>query len=541
MKLEINGQEADYKGKIAITRQTFDANNLSVRLVDITNRFVLPKSDNNKKIIKGANRLESDALEVLYDSRIIDSFFLFNGMGILTESGNEWKFQLTDPSKAFFDGLSAKLNELDFEADSFVYGSTSYNTLKNLSSSVWVWPVVQMHESETATDLQYLRPHFSFWTILSAMFTSRGWSLSVDTSLLQNIGIQANENNFYFTSYQKTLSGDAIGDLTTKDFSNDVVITSTTIDLGTNKTAFKLRGLVSSDGVSSITFNDDEIALKDGLFDYDETTSELTGVVTITLNGTATFTDTLLYTLIRESSFDDLSTFDPTDFLVKAYDNLPDLKQIELFKDALTMTFSIIVPDSLNKSIQLVSLGGLNSQNKTDWSEKYIEDSETIKSRLKGLNKKNLLTYKNGVGDSSFNTSLEFLEDEKDYLSLRYAGSPDKEDYAIYNIYIVDADGNNVREASQGLRVVYIDGINGKFSPLNWSNLVAGFYENYFISLDKPKAIDAKFNLKKLDVLGFNPLELIYLDQYNNSFIVQQISQYVPGEATTVKLLKYGR
>lgn len=542
MRLEINGIVADYEGKIAITRQTFDANNPEIRLLDITNKIVLPKTTNNKKIFNLPDDLSLPALNVLFPAKIIDTFFLFNGFGFLTEVGNEWKFQLVDKSKSFFDDINKKLNELDFEDENIIYGATAYNTLKNISSSVWVWPIVQMHESVSETNLQYLRPHFNFWNILNKIFTSRGYSVVIDSDIIQTIGLQANSKDFFFTSYQKTLNGTTLGALTVNDFNFGVTVGASSLNVGANnKTAFRLRGWVDSIGGGLIKFNDDEIVIKDGLNYYDETTSELLDAVAITLTGSATFDNVYLYTIIKESSFDNLATFAPSGYMVKVFDNLPDLSQKDLFKDALIITNSIIVPDNLNKVINLQSLGSLNKLNVVDWSNKLIDKTDIIRNDIANLCKKNLLQYANGIGDSYFNTSIEFIEDEKTFLKFNYFGSVDKTYFAVYNNYIIDADGNNVRDKSEGLRIVSINGIYAKFEPLKWSNLVLNYYNSLFNSFLDPREIVLSFNLKKLDVINFDPLKLIYLSQFNCNFIIESINNYIDGEFTQVKILKYVR
>lgn len=542
MRLQINGKEVDYEGKIAISRQTYDANNLGIRLIDISNQIVLPKTERNKRIILGANRLESEALDVYYNAKVIDSYFIFSGVGILKNAGNSWKMQIIDGSKQFFESLKNDIKELDFESDDFVYGPSAYGTLKNLSTSPWVWPIVQMHESVSETNLQYLRPHFSFWSLLQKTFSSKGWTIEMDTDICENLAIQANSKDFKFTSFQKTLSGSAVGALTTNDFAFGVTLTAITIALGTNKTSFRIRGNVTSNGESKLKIGDDEIIFNDGTAFYDEETSELDGTVTVSLSGSVNFSDVLFYTIIKESSFDNLADFTPTGYRVKVYDNLPEISQKDLFKDALTLTLSVIVPDSQQKKITLKTLANLNALNKIDWSDKLINDSETINSGVDGLAEKNNLVYENSFGKAFFNTDLSFLDNETDYIKLRYAGSPDKEDFAVYNVYEVDSDSNNVRKSDEGLRIVYVSGDYGKFAPVGWKQLKANYYNNYVtLCLNKPRQIKALFNLKKLDVVGFDPMKLIYLEQYNAIFLVQAIEKFIPGELTEVKLLRYGR
>ena len=225
MKLTINNIEADYIGEIAISRQTFDSNDLGLRLIDISNKIVLPDTSRNRKIIQGTERLESTALDVVYDCKVIDDTIIFAGEGVISKVGKQWTIQLVDFSKAFFKDLKRKLKKLDFESEWFEYGSAAYATYKSLTSSVWVWPIVQMYDGAVASNLQYLRPHFSFWSIIEKIFSSRGWTIAGDTTHLQNLAIQANDKDFFFSSYQKTLAGSTIGNLTVNDFENVVSVT----------------------------------------------------------------------------------------------------------------------------------------------------------------------------------------------------------------------------------------------------------------------------------------------------------------------------
>ena len=119
-------------------------------------------------------------------------------------------------------------------------------------------------------------------------------------------------------------------------------------------------------------------------------------------------------------------------------------------------------------------------------------------------------------------------------------GSVDTEDFAIYNTYIFDDSGNVVRSNQDGIRLIAREGDFGKFRRIDWDNLVIYFYSLYFQSLNKPRQITAKFNLSKLDVIGFDPMKLIYIEKFNSNFIVEKITNFIPGELTQVKLLKYG-
>ena len=104
MRLEINGTEADLGNNIiALTRRVIDLNNLSFRNIDITNKLKLPKSNINQQIFDSADRVgtNGDGLDVLYKSKIIDQFFIFNGLGFLNEANNTYNFQLSESSHTY--------------------------------------------------------------------------------------------------------------------------------------------------------------------------------------------------------------------------------------------------------------------------------------------------------------------------------------------------------------------------------------------------------------------------------------------------------
>ncbi len=584
MKLEINGNIADLGDqKIALTRQAISLENPSLALIDITNRFTLPPTEVNHKIFNGARVLSSnsDALDVLYKSKITDEFPIFNGKGFLNEYSKGYRFQLSEQSKAFFDDLNVKINKLDLSAADHVFDYSSYFSLKGLTSKVFTYPLVSMGAGNSSyspvpptvdASMTYYRPFLSFSVMLNKIFTSRGWTVNYDDlDLLDNIVLSTNAKNFYVTSYEKTLSGSwTAGNITalnTNDFENNVTTTSTTIDIKDLKTKFRLRGTVALTSDITVTFKatdshgtpkvkESEYIIKSTETEIDITTSAFQSdddpnsvEVIISGTGSITFSDTLLYTIIEEGDIGNISTNPCLDYKVLVYDNMPNYTQKDLFKFALAFTNSFIIPDSFNKTIYIKSLNKNSKLNSYDWSEKDEGGVIKITNRYNSFAQKNYLKYTNDEytnstqGESFFNVVNESLEDETDYLKLKSGASDEvvinsetMADFGCYDTVERIADLND--------RFLYVvDGAGaytlGQFNQLDFKVLQNEYYKNYLNSFSRLRVIERYFNLKKSDVLGFDFNKLVYSDKLKSHFLVLKIENFIPNRPTKVLLLKW--
>lgn len=584
MELEINGYSADLgTAIIAISRAAIDIDNLSLKKIDITNSFNLPKTQTNNQIFNSPYVINSNntSLDSAYPAKLIDQFFIFNGKGFLKELASTYKFQLAEKSKEFFNDLNQDIKCLDFEADDFPYNTTSYNSLKLLSNSVFVWSIICQHEKKLTANtlfasgtakLKFTRPLFRFKTILDKIFTSRGWTLEYDEELLDQLAITSNAEQFFVTSYQKTLSGTyvisgsyTLTGLDTYDFYFSVVLTSTTIDIGNIKTAIRLRGGISCTAEIKITVKADngtdvtseEFYINQDTTELDITTSEFesdTGnnYISIEFEGTGsvTFDDTLLYTIIEEQNLGNFSDNNLVGYRVKAYDNLPEIDQIDIFKDALVLMNGIIKPDSLNSKIVIKSLKNTNRLKSYDWSAKVNEKSEKITPFFGNYGRTNYLQYDNDetidsiIGRNFFQINNDSLKESHVAIEMRYSASRE----VTINSYImadmnIYSDTERLNELNDRLLYVYNDPTDtftvARFSQLDWTNLKDNYYDKFFDSLSRPRIITVEMNLNKLDVLGFDFLKLVYIEYFKSYFYVLSIDDFVPNELTKVKLLKF--
>ena len=592
MELEINGVRADTQNSvITINRKVVDINNPEAKGIDFTNSFSLPRTERNNKIFNSAYSVGSNNVffDRLYQAKLIDQFFLFNGSGFLKSiNRDDYKFQLSEKSKSIIDDLNADLKDLDFESYDFTFNNANYDILKLESvDNIWIWPIVCMHQNRiigntryTSGDagLAYSRPMFRWKKMLESMFNQKDWTISWDNDLLDRVAISSNSDVFYVTSYQKTITQSftptgsfQITGLDTNDFNNGVTVTTNNIDIAGTTTKFRVRGTITTDANINLVFNSlstsgdneiDELFIPEGVNEVDFTTGELktddvNNVITIFLEGTANvdFSNVLIYTIIDESDLGDFSANNLIGYMVKAYDNLPNKKQIDIFLDSLVLTNSIIIPNSLEKKIELHTLGNINRINSVDWSSKFNQGTETIKNDFRGLGKRNNLIYDNDntvsneLGKAVFNTDIEYLPDEVDYIMLNWGASIDTQinsfSTSAIEIYTdtirVDKNENN-KELNN--RIVYFydsaPGLYtiGRFNEIDWNNLRENYYKTWFNSLLNPRIIDGTFDLKKIDVLSFDFRKLIYISYFGSYFFNLGISNFIPNNLTKVELLR---
>ena len=590
-RLEIEGQTANIGNEIiALSKKGFDISNLANRGIQISNRINLPFTQENHKIFNSAYVINSDNnyMDKYFKAKILDNFFIFNGVGFISKINNNYQFQLVEKSKEFFDNLEKSIKELDFESNDITFNYTDYGNYKLLSNSIWVWPAVCMHEDKQSSildgnpsGLKYSRPMFRFKTILDKIFEENKWSITYDQTIINNFAISSNHDKFFVTSYQKTLDATiavtvthTLTGLNTNDFENNVTTTNTTIDIGSVITTFRLRGAVSvdSDFYIILKANDGAAKITEQRFYINQNTTEIdiftdkfetddaNNYVEIILEGTGNFEfdNVYLYTLIDESDFDDLNTNPLLNYRVKVHDNLPEKSQYQIFKEAVLFTNSVINPDSLNKSIELNSLKILSKLYNENWSDKYVEDSDHkpgISSKLGNYAQKNWLKYNNDhtinqyAGSDYFNINSEILKDETDLITFPYSASIDIEistyEMAHFNIYGYN-DTDSVYEKINSLneRIVYVyndptDTFTlGRFVELEWKNMRV-YWNSIFESLYRPRFIDAEFNLKSLDFYNFNFLRTVYIEKLKSNFIVLNIDDFRTNELTKCQLLKF--
>lgn len=600
IKLFINNQECDIlPGTIATTKQAYNfANGINDRYLGRSNQFTLPRTQTNIQILGRPSIIASNnrPFEKQFTARIEDGTIILSGIAIVEESNSEYKVQIIEDSKIFFESVDENLKELDFEADDFTYNTTNYNTLKVPTTSVWLWSGHSAHENKKADKtvldpldskkITYTRPWFNSKVIIQSIFTKQGWSFENISPFeeFEAAIISSNHERFFVTSYQKTLAETVtpsgtptdLTNLDTNDFENNVTTASTTITLDDTPTVFRLRGDVSCTSDIIITFQ----GLSSGGTDEQNqsflipadaetvdittnsfTTSDASNAITIEISGTGaiTFDDTLLYTLIEESDLGAISANNLVGYRVKAHDNMPDMTQKELIKNFFVMFGAAFNTDSFSKKLNVFGFDKFNYLNSYDWSGKYINDTDTIRSINGAYAQTNYFAYNNDdltfetVGRSSFKIQNENIQLTTTLTNIKFSASNEVviangSNYNFLDMPIYGADpdtpGQDIRVATAGIRIgQYYKDVGDtftitQFTGLKWDELGIKYYSRLIPSLQRARFVNAFFDLSRLDVIGHDFEKCVYIDDLKSYFLVLNIGDYQPGQPTECNLLK---
>jgi hypothetical protein len=586
MILKIDGQKIDLGNNVVeITKQLFDFRDITKRFLGRTNTFTFPKTNNNSEFFKSPSVINTnaDSFQKFYNGTLLDSnIFLFKGQGILEESNSNYKLQLIEDVKTFFDSLKSKLKDLDFESSDFTYGSAAYNTLKVESSSAWIWSVMSQHENKDvsksilSSNLAFTRPTLRVKKIWDAIFDSTDWEYEFDQSIdeFERSHISVNHKEFFVTDYQKTLNtiiavtGTPVNltGLNTNDFEQtDVTTTSTTIDIVDHDCKFRLRGPIVASGDIKIIIEaesspgTDDVFSQEFIIDTSDTSIDITtdniktdqtnNIVQIKIDGTGSiqFQDTLLYTIIEEESLGNFKDDLLQGFRVKVHDNLQDLKQVDFLQNLWVQYGITFKTDPYLKKIIFSTLSQIKKLNALDWSDKFIQNSETIKGKIGKYGQKNYLLYDNddetgpNIGRSFFLINDSTLENEKDIIQLEWGASKEavinSETQADMPVY---SDTERVFDANPRI-FTYRDGTTqaiSQFDEISWTNLKDKYY-TILDSLYRTQFMECFMVLTRSDFVSYDFSKPVYIEKLKSYFLLQRPDSYIPGVPVKCELIKF--
>jgi hypothetical protein len=587
-KLEINNVDIPISDQIvAITKKAYEFTDLSTRNLNITNRIRLQNTQEIREIYEHPELLNANnnSFEKYFPGKLFDNTLLFSGVSeVQNVNDEEINIQLIDSFQQVFKAMKLRLNQLsNIDSYNFVFSLANYQALRQKTSSVWVWPICNMRDDASGiptigavseAELKYSRPMFQVDYILDEAFDDQSWAF--DRSLIPDIDkllLSANHEAFYVSSYLKTfnetvaISGSQLlTGLDTYDFKNaEVTAASNQLTIDGRKTSIRLRGGFSCDKTCEIQVLYAGVKVQSFIIDSNQTeidlsTNELenSGTATVQFNLVATsasavLTDLRVYTLIEEEEFGDLSTNPLLGFLVVTYDNLPELSQFNVFKNALVLFNGFILSDKFTSTVEANRIGALDKLGSVDWSDKYIKGSERINDDLLQLYKKSYLGYTNDdtlttlFGSAKQDIDSEKLEDEGFILQIDYSASKELTDQselmADLPIYGTNDDPIETRLNTLDQRLLYYNESGSdsiaSFNEIDFTALKVSQFTNLLNSLTRPRVLEPLFNLTKLDVLGFDFKKTVYIDAFKSHFYVLSIDNYEPSKLTRCKLLKF--
>ena len=545
-QIEINNTEIELgTNRIVLNKESFSVENWESKKIDFSESLTVP-------------RINFMKLNTLYDFKYKENgSIVFIGIAILlSETKTESEIILLDNSISLFDSMNENLNKLELDSQDFVFNLTGYAAKKVLNSSIWLWSAANNHTEKIlsknilSNNLAFSRPFFSCKRLLELIFDVKKWTFetSLKSELLNKLIISSNHETFYFTSYEKTFNetivntGLSLIELDSYSFiKTDSIISTYTLSLN-YKTNIRFRGYITSDSeqilqivaTSSAATNSEtqNFTINKGRNYYDFTSNDFETVdptydldFNFVGSGSLVLENFRIYTLINEIDFGNISAANFTDFLIKTYDNIPNISQKELFKNCLNSIGGLFKTDSLRKKININSLGEL--------SNKFIENSDE-KVNISNFGQSNYFSYDNkdssSVGRGVFNIENETIKKSVEvYRSIFSAcnevliNTDSISDFAIYNDTERINTFNCILSYYENVATYSI----GKFDKLNGNNILTEFYKNVIQAINKGEIYKVNAVLNNSDFFNFDFTRTIYIKSLKATFYILKINNYI--------------
>jgi len=553
-QIEINNTEIELgTNRIVLNKESFSVENWESKKIDFSESLTVP-------------RINFMKLNTLYDFKYKENgSIVFIGIAILlSETKTESEIILLDNSISLFDSMNENLNKLELDSQDFVFNLTEYAAKKVLNSSIWLWSAANNHTEKIlsknilSNNLAFSRPFFSCKRLLELIFDVKKWTFetSLKSELLNKLIISSNHETFYFTSYEKTFNetivntGLSLIELDSYSFiKTDSIISTYTLSLN-YKTNIRFRGYITSDSeqilqivaTSSAATNSEtqNFTINKGRNYYDFTSNDFETVdptydldFNFVGSGSLVLENFRIYTLINEIDFGNISAANFTDFLIKTYDNIPNISQKELFKNCLNSIGGLFKTDSLRKKININSLGELSKLSSLDWSNKFIENSEK-KVSLDSFGKNNYFNYNNkensNLGRGLFTIENDTLINSKIVFSSIFGACSEVlintnsiSDFAVYN----DTERINTFNCI----ISYYENVAAysiaRFNLLNGNNILIDYYKNITQAVQNGEILEVEIILNNSDFFNFDFTRTIYIKSLKATFYILKINNYI--------------
>ncbi len=551
--------------KIALSKSAYNLLDFTAALLNHSQALNLPRCLQNDKIFRYNDTLQSskNILNQFFDFQLYESgSIVFVGIcKVLEVNKLEYSIQLIDRSISAFNSLNADINKLvNIDLEDIYFTLTYFNILKNIDSGAWVWAANANNTDkqstsipETEASLKYSRPFLRADWILKKAFSDVRWTLNGDFT---RFGLSVNHSDFFVCSYEKqyniSVSADYDFPLGSPSFSYNIVNYASYIDIGQTTTAFRFRGNIVVDGEVSIVINaasttDADISeqtfrLSTGFVDITSepiSTSEANNFVSVSLlvDGSFSSSDFLIYTQISESDLGDLSTNPLLNYKIKTYDNLPEITQVDLFKELCTLAGYYFTTDALKKAINIKKYNALSTLNTSDFDAKLVVNTLAQKS-VSDFAKENIYKYSTARGHAGLSSNNATGIKQKTVYTSDFEGSENVvvggANLAYFGVY--DA---TERVSEVGERVVNLELRSGiyvaNFNDMNFSDVLLnlGIAKN---ALENMKIYECELILNRIDFYNFDFTKLVLIQGV--AFFILELADYIQGQTTKAVLLK---
>lgn len=578
-RLFINEEEADLnqKSKIKLSRLVLDLSDLSKRGVRFTNAFTLPPSAKNLRLCGSPQQLatNNNSFEVSQFYTLQDDNTIISQGRVIVKDNDEKKgikIQLSEGVDFWSVAESRQLNDLVIHDQDFQFTPANMNAKKTRTSDVFLTALLDARGDKTNTALDnydYTRPCYVFRNVLDRLASELGYSINygniLDDTSLNSIGCPSNTRDFFVSDYKFSIQNLTVSGLVNPatgsflyNIGNNVTAISTTLTNNKYKTAYSIKGTVTSKFNTSIDFvfsdRTEKVIIPKGtsFVSFRTDSSEIGTSLSIRANENIVFDDVYIYSVVSEGDIFDANEMIGLDGMYVLADyNLPIMTYKTFIKVFLKMYFLNVDIDNENRVLTINSFGdSINTNNATDLTNKIQRNNSWSSGKIYG--KLNALGYSNdndvdlNLGTVYFNVENENAKETKSFIEIP--------EFSASNEVIIS--GNRVvqmpiydtlepKRQAVADRIVFFNetgsfGFNATFSEVSFQRLYSTRYFNFIEATKRERLIDFEvfLNYETFVKLQNNPL--IFNRDLESYFLVTNIEEFNDEGFSKIQTVKYG-
>lgn len=580
MRLFILGQEIELKdeGRVAQTKQVNDILSLSTRQTNYTNSFSIPRTAKNIRTFEGLGIIGNDS-NVPYQKNVASLFsdsgecFVFEGWAIISETAKDFKCNIYDGNLEIYKAIENKtLADLNLTALS--HSKTTTEVVSTFDNSKPYKYIIADYNGKALydtnkIDIDYLVPSVKASWLVSQIETFSGFTFNGSfktnpdylnlfmtypkgtPSSLETTNIYDNETPLVVGSGLIKL--DAITFEATEQISVKVSPNDDLEFIDSGMQLLNYRVFVTK---NNIRIDDGILVLNQG--DILSVNYEVYGSYTSS-SGTFWISTIDKYVSTSIDFLDELKGMSMRDFLNEIVWRFG----LTLFKEKYANVYDF-------KTLSQIT----DFSNTIDWSDKFVS-KESEKYIFGSYAQNNWMRYKYNDENASYNDGYllignKNLEDSKTVIPSKIY-SPELSlstnigfTSRIYKLWDKEPkDDGTTTYKPLANRFYFVRSIEKTFSPavtvgssslftsqtittapvesftgLTFNEIVSKYYPDIKKILNNSQVLNVRLNLKDSDVSDIDFSVPYYFKQLGGSFMLNKISNFVPGKETSVELIR---